>query len=182
MGEIKIPAVKWPVFFWMALLKILNNFPAMKIFPAQIMEEIFIYHSSVSEQEFKKQVMDLFNKTGRFRHPPDLDGKFLDEKSFQIVKRWSLPSFMKFPFYNSTSLKVLFLEDSTKQTQVTITAVPFTLYPTLFVLLPLVYLYFFNCNACRDEGHCVLSCFFIPFCFNPRSAHVSQLLYKEDLA
>lgn len=124
----------------------------MKIFPVQIMEETFTYHSRLNELEFKKQVMDLFNKTGRFRHPPDLDGKFLNEKSFQIVKRWSLPSFMKFPFYNSTSLNVLFLENSTKQTQVTITAVPFTLYPTLFVLLPLVYLYFLIATPAEMKG------------------------------
>lgn len=114
----------------------------MKIFPAQIMEETFTCHSRLDELEFKKQVLDLFNKTGRFRHPPDLDGKFLDQNNFQIVRRWSLPSFMQFPFFNSTYLKVLFLEDINKQTQVTITAVPFTLYPSLFVLLPLVYLYF----------------------------------------
>ncbi len=112
----------------------------MQLFPKQILDENFKYHSDLSPEEFKTEINDLLHERNNFKYPPNLAGKFVSENEIKIVAKWRMPLF--FQLYPTTNLIVTFSESNSNSTTVSIKVVPHSIYPMLFIFLPIICIYF----------------------------------------
>ena len=110
-------------------------------FPKQITSEFTQYTSSMSKDDLKKSMENLFSGNG---NNVNLSGKFTSESEFQITAESEIGPFPPYvAIYNRNSIKGLIFKNQNGKTQINILTSPNSLFQLSFFLLPLAFLIIF---------------------------------------
>ena len=111
-------------------------------FPKQITSEFIEYASSSTKEEFCTQLEGLFAKTKGFNFSINLTGEFTNMYEFSVTSKWEIGISKNFLFHKSTNLKGYIFTNSTNKTQINLLITPFSIFPLLFIILPIFLLFF----------------------------------------
>ena len=125
-------------------LPVVGNFfdtlNTMRLFPKQISEEEFIYSSTLSETDLISEIKETLEKRKGLNFSHNFYGKFISEDTFRITSKWQVGTSSKLFFHSDTALKGRIYKKDKHETQIFLSVTPHSLFPTAFVLSPLIFI------------------------------------------
>lgn len=114
----------------------------MRLFPKQILDEEFIYSSTLSEVDLTNKIKETLEISSGFNFDLNLTGKFVSEDTFCITPKWQLGANSTLLFHSDTNLRGKIQKKNQYETLIVLCVTPHSLFPTSFLLSPIVFITF----------------------------------------
>ena len=115
----------------------------MRPFPKQICEESFKYSSTLTVGELANEIKQVLSHSKELNFKSNLAGDLSTDNSFSISPKWQIVPYTTLNLYTKTTMEGQIYKTNIVSTQVNITVKPNSMFPTLFLILPLFYITFF---------------------------------------